>query len=372
MLKFKIYEDAENVKPPKRQKTINNKRQVLGEIKNVVETNNQRTLGVSDGMQKRTITKNGKISPKSKNVVNSKIPVFKRRNGNKPSISNKKTSLGKRRKLSDILKVTDYVDEIYAYLHYLEIKYEITEKPQIKEKFKDRTRLALLDWFAEVHEYTQMSQETFQLSVSIMDRYLHEDETIQKFQLQLVALGSIFISSKYEDIFPVDLSELIFVSDNAYTEEEILSMEMNIVGKLNFNFGQPVAVTFVRRYANIVRASRSEQFLAFYFTDLALLSYELCYLRPSLLAAIAFYVALCVSNEMIDQALWDSRLIEQSTYRLPEFIVYIPVLADLVIRTSTSKYEALKRKYSRPAYLGVSNLSGLAPETGIINEFIII
>jgi hypothetical protein len=39
----------------------------------------------------------------------------------------------------------------------------------------------------------------------------------------------MLIASKYEDISPPSVSDFVFVSDNAYTREEILEMEMNIL-----------------------------------------------------------------------------------------------------------------------------------------------
>ena len=45
----------------------------------------------------------------------------------------------------------------------------------------------------------------------------------------MVASSCMLIASKYEDISPPSVSDFVFVSDNAYTREEILEMEMNIL-----------------------------------------------------------------------------------------------------------------------------------------------
>ena len=59
----------------------------------------------------------------------------------------------------------------------------------------------------------------------------------------------MLIASKYEDISPPSVSDFVFVSDNAYTREEILEMEMNILQTLEFEIAVPSTYRFLERFA---------------------------------------------------------------------------------------------------------------------------
>lgn len=69
--------------------------------------------------------------------------------------------------------VSEYVNDIYAYLKHLEDIYAI--KPNHLESQRDvlpKMRAVLVDWMNEVHQQYHFVQETFHMSISILDRYL--------------------------------------------------------------------------------------------------------------------------------------------------------------------------------------------------------
>lgn len=49
-----------------------------------------------------------------------------------------------------------------------------------------------------------------------------------------MGVASLFIASKYEDIYAPELEELCYLCDSAYTKEDILRMESLILGSLGF------------------------------------------------------------------------------------------------------------------------------------------
>ena len=52
---------------------------------------------------------------------------------------------------------------------------------------------------------------------------------VSKSRLQLVACASILIASKYEEVMTRSVGEFIYVSDNAYTKEELCKVRSVIV-----------------------------------------------------------------------------------------------------------------------------------------------
>lgn len=71
------------------------------------------------------------------------------------------------------LLVCEYVNDIYAYLFEMERKYEIRKNHlDGQSEVHPRMRTVLLDWISEVHTQYHFAQETFHITVSIIDRYL--------------------------------------------------------------------------------------------------------------------------------------------------------------------------------------------------------
>lgn len=45
----------------------------------------------------------------------------------------------------------------------------------------------------------------------------------------------MLIASKYEDIYPPPIQDFIYITDNAYSQKDILNMEYELLRKLEFN-----------------------------------------------------------------------------------------------------------------------------------------
>ena len=92
----------------------------------------------------------------------------------------------------------------------------------------------LFDWLVDVHKKYKLRPETLFLSRHLVDGYLRNN-FIHQNQLQLVGITALFIASKYEEIYPPLLKDFVKITDNAYSREEILSMEATIMCHFSFN-----------------------------------------------------------------------------------------------------------------------------------------
>ena len=100
-------------------------------------------------------------------------------------------------------------------------------QPNINE----RMRAILVDWLIGVHQSFKLVPETLYLTVNLIDRYLSIKE-VERPKLQLVGVACLLIASKYEEIYPPEVKDCVYITDRAYTRQEVLDMERNIVKEL--------------------------------------------------------------------------------------------------------------------------------------------
>lgn len=98
-----------------------------------------------------------------------------------------------------------------------------------------KVRAILLDWLIEVCEVYRLHRETFHLAADFFDRYMSKTNEIPKTKLQLIGVTCLFISAKIEEIYPPKLQEFAYVTDGACSEEDILTMELVVLKRLNWS-----------------------------------------------------------------------------------------------------------------------------------------
>ena len=137
----------------------------------------------------------------------------------------------------------------------------------------EKMRAILIDWLIEVHLKFKLMIETLYLTVNLIDRFL-EKETITRNKLQLVGVTAMFLASKYEEIYAPECRDFVYISDKAYTREQILAMEGAVLAKLNFQLTTPNTYVFLKRFskvAGIIATPRSKtELLANMFVELTL------------------------------------------------------------------------------------------------------
>lgn len=111
----------------------------------------------------------------------------------------------------------------------------------------EKMRAILIDWLVEVHLKFKLYPETLYLTVNLIDRYLEKEEVLRQ-HLQLVGVTSMLIASKYEEIYAPEVRDFVYITDKAYTKEEILEMEGRILTKIEFNVTTPSSYRFLERF----------------------------------------------------------------------------------------------------------------------------
>jgi len=91
----------------------------------------------------------------------------------------------------------------------------------VQSEIKDTSRGFLVEWIIDVTRKFRLLPETLYVTVSIIDRYLSL-VNIKKSQLHMLGVASLLVATKYEEIYPPELKDLLHIAENKFTKEDIL------------------------------------------------------------------------------------------------------------------------------------------------------
>lgn len=150
------------------------------------------------------------------------------------------------------------------------------------------SRAVLVDWLVEVSVTFNLRMSTLFLSIRLLDSYMTLVKgSVPKRLLQLVGATAMMIASKFEEVTPPDLQDFIYVAADAYTKDQFLRMEVQMLTVLDFRMATPTAAHFVEHAAT----SPLEAQVAQFFLELTLGEYSMIRHAPSHLACAALLLA---------------------------------------------------------------------------------
>jgi len=255
--------------------------------------------------------------------------------------------------------VIEYVNDIYCYLRHLETVQCIeAEYLAGQTEILPKMRAVLIDWLVGVQLQFHLLQETLYTTVAIIDRFLQvEVGAVSRNKLQLVGVAAMLVAAKYEEIYSPEVNDFVYITDDAYTEKDILRMEIRILATLNFDLGRPLPIHFLRRASKAGGVEATTHTLAKYIVELSLGVYNLCDLPPSRLSA----AALALAMRMVDPAsslesVWGSSLIQHTKYTMEELRPTIARLAAILINAPTAKLATVYQKYSNKKFMKIARI----------------
>lgn len=216
-----------------------------------------------------------------------------------------------------------------------------------------KMRGILVDWLVSVQMKYKLRAETLFLAVSITDRYLELKVTARR-NLQLVGITALLVAAKFEEIHPPHINDFVYVTDKAYTREEIIKMEVLILGALDFKVCTSTATMFLERYQNVNGCTESHRDLAQYLLELTLVDYNMVKYSPSHLAA----AAVLLSNKLLRrQPSWSSANVKQTCLTEQMLRECAKEMCALLEFAEHNSLQAVRKKFSQPKYNAVAKRS---------------
>ncbi|XP_069487263.1 cyclin-A2 isoform X2 [Ambystoma mexicanum] len=255
-------------------------------------------------------------------------------------------------------EVPDYADDIHTYLREMEIK--CRPKAGYMKKQPDITnsmRAILVDWLVEVGEEYKLQNETLYLAVNYIDRFL-SSMSVLRGKLQLVGTAAMLLASKFEEIYPPEVAEFVYITDDTYTKKQVLKMEHLVLKVLSFDLAAPTIQQFLTQYFMHQHVSPKVESLCMYLGELSLIDADpfLKYL-PSALAAASFILA----NYTLSCIPWTEPLVQLTGYTFQELKPCIVDLHRTFIGAATHQQQSVREKYKTAKYHAVSLID--PPET---------
>ncbi|PHT52953.1 G2/mitotic-specific cyclin-2 [Capsicum baccatum] len=171
------------------------------------------------------------------------------------------------------LAVLEYVEDIYTFYKIAESESRIHDYMDSQPEISEKMRAILIDWLIEVHHKFELNQETLYITINIVDRYLAA-ATISRRELQ------------------------------AYSHEQVLSMEKKILGQLEWYLTVPTPYVFLIRFIKAVVSNvqvnvdvfnscnvTSMENIVYNLAELGVMNYATNSYCSSMIAASAVYVA---------------------------------------------------------------------------------
>ncbi|CAF5172399.1 unnamed protein product [Rotaria magnacalcarata] len=184
----------------------------------------------------------------------------------------------------------------------------------------------------------------------------------------MIFLSALLLACKYEEMAIPGMNDFVYVSDNAYSKEDMKEMERRIISTLSFDLGRPLSLNYLRRYSKIIQATDIEHTLGKYLLDLTFADHSFSHLLPSYLSACASFlsryllaykrITSLTSISLVIENLWPKLFMLYHTgYPYEQLRQGIEQLGQLLVGQDTTKLKSVQKKFSQSNMFSIAQHS---------------
>ena len=258
----------------------------------------------------------------------------------------------------------DYLNTIYYNL-LVEEGHDITSKPvhtymKKQKEINDQMRSILVDWIIDVHHKFGFTDETLFMTVSIIDRYC-SSEQISRIKYQCLGITALMIACKHEEINVPKVEDFIYITDNAYTKEEVFKMENDVLSKLNFELLYPSPIKFYEYLSLHFNFSKKYHFLGKYLMETFLLDLKYVKYKPSVISCACTYIVMKFFKMINYRQSYEKKffLLDENVNTIPSGCGVKDCAQDICIyvdNINNTNLLSCQKKYSKNEFENVSTL----------------
>ncbi|GMF22220.1 unnamed protein product [Phytophthora lilii] len=252
--------------------------------------------------------------------------------------------------------VDEYACSIYENLRAREHRYHVTEDIFAKQQsVRPKMRAVLVDWLVEVHQRFELEAQTLYLTVNYIDRYLAQ-APVKSQRFQLVGVAALLIASKFEEIYPCDMDDLLYICERSYTKADLVDCERDLLNVFKFNLAVPSVSSFLGYYLEYFEEEDElVGQLANYFSECSLLDFVFsAKYEPSVIACACLLASYCYVENQAPGLVWNSRLVELTGYKMEAIVLCAQDLWSILVEPTD--LTAISTKYSAKEFGEVAHL----------------
>ena len=268
----------------------------------------------------------------------------------------------------------EYITDIIESL-LLEENYYLNEKNYIDPHYLENEnseltpemRTVAVDWLVLIHHKIFKFQEnTLFLSIQIFDRFLSKKD-LDTEKTELLLLTSFMLASKHNEIDYVNMQETLQLAQNKFTKEQVIEMESEILGIINFEILCPTMCEYFTLYASFLNLSEAKINHGFYILNIVLVDFHMLE-YPNFMLALAVVRLITKKNnkkliKMIKTILENKKLdkflefFEEGGYEeIFDICSKIKLLYNTFLET---KYKNIQEKFAESKYNCVSTYTSI-------------
>jgi len=186
----------------------------------------------------------------------------------------------------------EYLPEFHHCLKNEEKKLKLNlQNRKLHIEVTEKMRLILVSWLTEVHKKFRLLDETLYLTIHIIDFCLHSKESSwNKANFQLLGISSMLLACKYEEIYYPEIKDFYYVTDKAFSVQQILECEFKICKILDYLILTCYPIRFLELYRFIFNINDSQFFFCKLILEISLMDSRFLEFDKSLITLAAVFV----------------------------------------------------------------------------------
>ena len=258
----------------------------------------------------------------------------------------------------------EYLNNIYYNLLEEEM-IELKPKPvhtymKTQKEINDQMRSILVDWIIDVHHKFGFTDETLFMTILIIDRYC-SIENVTRIKYQCLGITALMIACKHEEINVPKVEDFIYITDNAYTKEEVFQMENDVLDKLNFSLLYPSPIKFYEYLSLHFNFSKKYYMLGKYLMESFLLDLKYIKYKSSVISCACAYIVMKFFKMSNYRHSYDKKfyLVDENINTIPNGLGVKDCAQDICVfvdNINNTNLLSCQKKYSKSEFESVATL----------------
>jgi len=364
-------ENIENIEKEKdTQEKVNEKNEEIGQVNNhenkkKIKEKEKEEIEIKN--EKNNVKENQKKIKNSNNNNNNKDEkdfYFILYEGEKKQDEEEKVLYFDTSNINNIQIPKEYLNTIYYNLLKEEMA-ELNPKPvhtymKTQKEINEQMRSILVDWIIDVHHKFGFTDETLFMTILIIDRYC-TIENITRIKYQCLGITALMIACKHEEINVPKVEDFIYITDNAYTKEEVFQMENDVLDKLNFCLLYPSPIKFYEYLSLHFNFSKKYYMLGKYLMESFLLDLKYIKYKSSVISCACAYIVMKFFKMANYRHSYDKKfyLVDENINTIPNGLGVKDCAQDICVfvdNINNTNLLSCQKKYTKTEFESVATL----------------